>query len=88
MTSFPCSAVADGATTKSVRTREAVVNIHAKVGDEIVVDNMSAGHPPRKGEVLEVVGEGDAQHYRVRWDDGHTSVFFPASTAHAVHLAR
>jgi len=62
------------------------VNIHAVVGDEIVVDNMDLGHPPRKGEVLEVMGDGDGQHYRVRWDDGHTSVFFPASTAHAVHL--
>jgi len=62
------------------------VNIHAVVGDEIVVDNMDLGHPARRGEVLEVMGEGDSQHYRVRWDDGHESVFFPASTAHAVHL--
>ena len=62
------------------------MNIHAVVGDEIVVDNMDLGHPPRKGEVLEVLGEGDGQHYRVRWDDGHESVFFPGPTAHPVHL--
>jgi len=62
------------------------MNIHAQVGDEIVVDNMQLGHPPRRGQVLEVIGSGDEQHYRVRWDDGHVSVFFPASTAHAVHL--
>lgn len=61
------------------------MNIHAVVGDEIVVDHMDLGRPPRKGEVLEVLGDGDNQHYRVRWDDGHESVFFPASTAHAVH---
>ena len=64
------------------------MNIHAVVGDEIVVDNMDLGHPPRKGEVLEVMGDGDDQHYRVRWDDGHESVFFPASTAHAVHVKK
>ncbi|MDO8391327.1 MAG: DUF1918 domain-containing protein [Actinomycetota bacterium] len=62
------------------------MNLHAVVGDEIVVDNMDLGHPPRTGEVLEVLGAADETHYRVRWDDGHESVFFPASTAHAVHL--
>lgn len=62
------------------------MNIHAQVGDEIVVDNMQLGHPPRKGRVLEVIGTGDDQHYRVEWDDGHVSVFFPAATSHAVHL--
>ena len=62
------------------------MNIHATVGDEIVVDNMQLGHPPRKGLVLEVIGDGDTQHYRVQWEDGHESIFFPASTAHAVHL--
>lgn len=62
------------------------MNISAQVGDAIVVDNMELGHPRRQGEVLEVIGEGDRQHYRVRWDDGHESLFFPGSTAHAVHL--
>ncbi len=62
-----------------------MVNIHAKVGDAVVVDNMELGHPPRRGEVLEVMGEGDVQHYRVRWDDGHESIFYPSSTAHLVH---
>ncbi|MGB8858135.1 MAG: DUF1918 domain-containing protein [Ilumatobacteraceae bacterium] len=62
------------------------MNIHAQVGDEIVVDNMTLGHAQRKGEVLEVLGDGDAVHYRMRWDDGHESLFFPASTSHVVHL--
>ena len=62
------------------------MNIHATVGDEIVVDNMTLGHPQRKGEVLEVLGEGDTVHYRVHWDDGHETLFFPASTSHVVHL--
>ncbi len=62
------------------------MNIHARVGDEIVVDNMQLGHPKRKGIVREVIGEGEGQHYRVEWDDGHESVFFPGSTSHVVHL--
>jgi len=64
---------------------EVVMNIHAAPGDVIVIDNMELGHPKRSGQVLEVLDEGDREHYRVRWDDGHESVFFPASTAHVVH---
>jgi hypothetical protein len=63
------------------------MDIHAQVGDMIVVDNMELGHSPRKGEVLEVLGEGDSIHYRVRWDDGHESIFYPGPTAHTVHRA-
>jgi len=62
------------------------MNIHAAVGDEIVVDNMQLGHAKRSGRVLEVIGDGDTQHYRVMWDDGHESVFFPGTTSHVVHL--
>ena len=60
----------------------------AKVGDEIVVDALLTGGPPRRGEVLEVMDRGGVTHFRVRWDDGHESVFFPSSDAHVVHLAR
>ena len=61
------------------------MDIHAQIGDEIVVDNMQLGHPARKGRVLEVLGNSDAVRYRVEWDDGHESVFFPGSTSHVVH---
>ena len=30
----------------------------------------------------------DVVHYRVRWDDGHESIFFPGSTTHVVKLSR
>jgi hypothetical protein len=62
------------------------VDLHANVGDELVVDALHLGEPPRKGEILEVLGAGtDVAHYRVRWDDGHESIFYPASTSHVVH---
>jgi hypothetical protein len=62
------------------------MNIHAVVGDEILVDSMQIGHQPRAGEVLEVIGDGDEQHYLVRWDDGHVSTFFPGAASRVVHL--
>jgi hypothetical protein len=59
--------------------------MHSQVGDEIVVDSMEVGKPPRHGSILEVRGESDQENYRVRWDDGHESVFYPGSTGHTVH---
>ena len=58
----------------------------AKVGDEIVVDGVIAGEPKREGEILEVMDRGGVVHYRVRWDDGHESLFYPGSTTHVVTL--
>ena len=59
--------------------------MHAKVGDEILVDGPHLGDPPRSGEVLEVREQGGVVHYSVRWDDGHESIFFPGTDAHVVH---
>jgi hypothetical protein len=36
--------------------------------------------------VLEVLVTGGAEHYRVRWDDGHESLLFPGPDAHIIHL--
>jgi hypothetical protein len=60
----------------------------AKVGDEIVVDGLRTGDPPREGEILEILERGGVVHYRVRWDDGHETVFYPGSNAHVVRLGR
>jgi hypothetical protein len=48
-------------------------------GDEIVVAGRCVGEAPRKGEILEVLGVADHPHYRVRWEDGRVSIFFPAA---------
>jgi hypothetical protein len=37
--------------------------------------------PVRKAEILEVLGEPGHQHFRVRWDDGRESIFYPPSDA-------
>ena len=58
----------------------------AKSGDEIVVDAVHTGEPSRKGAILAVETQSGVVRYRVRWDDGHESIFFPGSTAHVLNL--
>jgi hypothetical protein len=54
--------------------------VHAKTGDRIVVESPHVGQPRRQGEVVEVMpGDGGDEHYRVRWDDGHETIYFPSS---------
>jgi hypothetical protein len=62
--------------------------MHAKVGDEILVDTAHTGIPQRKGEIIEVLDEAATAHYRVRWDDGHESLYFPGCDAHVVSESR
>jgi hypothetical protein len=50
-----------------------------------VVDAPHTGDLRRAGEILEVIDRGGIEHYRVRWDDGHESVFFPGTDAHVVN---
>lgn len=58
--------------------------MHANPGDQIVIETATLDVPRRSGEVLEVIGEGERKHYRVRWLDGHESVFFPGPDARVV----
>lgn len=55
--------------------------MHANCGDHIVVETTTLATHRRRGEVLEVLGQGEQEHYRVRWDDGHESVYFPGPDA-------
>ena len=60
-----------------------------KAGDRLVVEAEKIGSRRREGEILEVltVGAGGV-HYRVRWDDGHESTFFPTAGSVKVIEAR
>jgi hypothetical protein len=49
------------------------------VGDRVSVESERTGRSPREGEVVEVLGSGDVVHYRIRWEDGHESIFYPAA---------
>ncbi len=53
----------------------------AQVGDVLVVESEKVGLPDRCGEILEIIEASYGTRYRVRWDDGHESIYYPSSDA-------
>ena len=49
----------------------------AQVGDWLEV-NMIGGGPSRAGQIVEILGRPGHRHFRVRWDEEHESLHFPA----------
>lgn len=49
----------------------------AAAGDWIEARGLP-GQSSRRGEIVEVIGQGDHEHYRVRWDERHESILYPA----------
>jgi hypothetical protein len=60
-------------------TRAAEEHAAASAGDLVVIHAHDVGEHERLGEILEVLGEDTHVHFRVRWDDGRTSLFYPGS---------
>lgn len=58
--------------------------MQAEQGDRIVIETTTLDTQRRSGEVIEVIGQGDRRHYRIRWLDGHESVYFPGPDARVV----
>jgi hypothetical protein len=50
----------------------------AKSGDRLLVESERVGRAVRAGEILEVLTSAAGIHYRIRWDDGHETTFFPS----------
>ena len=50
-------------------------------GDLVIIAGHHVGEPQQIGQILEVLGTNEHQHFRVHWDDGHDSIFFPGSDA-------
>ena len=50
-----------------------------KVGDRVEVESESTERPARRGAIEEVVREAPSPRYRIRWDDGHESIYTPAA---------
>jgi hypothetical protein len=50
----------------------------AKTGDRIHVESETVGTPTREGEILEVIEGEIGVRYRIRWEDGHETVFTPS----------
>jgi hypothetical protein len=51
-----------------------------KAGDRVIVESERAAQPGRSGVIEEVLQERPAR-FRVRWDDGRTSILAPAAGA-------
>jgi len=52
--------------------------VKAQTGDRIVVESERVSQAPRRGVVEEILHD-EPPRLRVRWDDGHTSIFAPAA---------
>jgi len=66
------------ATVRTGRSLAAMIDRAVRPGDELVVEGHKVGGPRRAGLVLAVLGEPQTPYYRMRWDDGRETVFFPA----------
>jgi hypothetical protein len=62
------------------RTKSGVSMAFA-VGKRVVAESESIARRPRSGVVEEVFGGDPSPRYRIRWDDGHESIYMPASGA-------
>ena len=51
------------------------------VGTRVAAESESTERPPRTGVIEEVLREAPSGRYRIRWDDGHESIYTPAAGA-------
>ena len=58
----------------------------ARVGDLLEAHGIH-GKPARRGKVVEILGEPGHEHYRVRWDERHESIVYPADGVSIVRHA-
>jgi hypothetical protein len=62
-------------------------NIRARAGDWLDVNGLP-GYEPRCGQVVEVLGREGQEHYRVRWDEQHESIFYPTQETAVIRRLR
>ena len=52
-----------------------------KAGDQVEVETESTERPARRGIIEEVVHGPPSSRYRIKWDDGHESIYTPSAGA-------
>ncbi len=52
-----------------------------EVGERVVAESESTDRRPRPGVIEEVLRGDPSPRYRIRWNDGHESIYTPASGA-------
>jgi Domain of unknown function (DUF1918) len=60
---------------------EVGVRVAFKVGKRVVAESESTSRRPRAGVVEDVLRGDPSPRYRIRWDDGHESIYTPSSGA-------
>lgn len=55
--------------------------MHLTVGTRVAVESESTERPARTGVIEEVLRDAPSARYRIRWDDGHESIYTPAAGA-------
>jgi hypothetical protein len=55
--------------------------VQPKRGYVVEIHGHRVGEKSRTGEILEVLGAPGQEHFRVRWEDGRESLFYPSSDA-------
>ena len=60
--------------------------MEAKAGDRLLVESERVGQATRTGVIEEVLAE-DPPRYRVRWDDGRSTVYTPQAGAARIEAA-
>lgn len=50
--------------------------IEARIGDWLEAHGVH-GHGVRRGQIVDILGEPDHQHFQVRWNENHESMIFP-----------
>jgi hypothetical protein len=56
----------------------------ARIGDWLETRGIH-GEPARRGEIIELLGEPGHEHYKVRWDEQHESIVYPADGVSVIH---
>jgi uncharacterized protein DUF1918 len=52
-----------------------------EVGNRVVAESESTGRRSRPGVIEEVLRGDPSPRYRIRWDDGHETIYTPAGGA-------
>ena len=52
-----------------------------EVGERVVAESESTDRRPRPGVIEEVLRGDPSPRYRIRWDDGHETIYTPAGGA-------
>jgi len=59
--------------------------MEAEVGDRLILEGERLGQARRVGEVMAIHGTASRPYLRIRWDDGHESLFVPGAGAKVEH---